>query len=315
MIDVDVEYAPLIEILDNILGEPKSHNTYKFQISYDCPVCSYEIKGLDQTDGKGNFEVNYRFGVYKCWSCGDTHETHGSIEKLIKKFGNAKHLKRYEIVKPESYFIPDSEEKRTTVVKLPKEYVHLHTASDGIKRTHFYKEAKNYLNARNITDDMIKRYSIGFCYQGYYANRIIIPSYDEDYKLNYFIARSYESKTKFKYRNPEAEKEAIIWNEHLIDWDETVYIVEGVFDSIFLPNSIPMLGKSMSELLFKRLYDNAKKVVIILDGDAWDNAVKLYYKLNGGRLWGKVWVVKLPIDKDIADLQGKLEEYEEIQLT
>ena len=44
------------------------------------------------------------------------------------------------------------------------------------------------------------------------------------------------------------------------------------------------------------------------------NSKKIYHKLNGGRLFGKVWTIKLPLDKDIADLQGKLGEYEKIQL-
>ena len=52
----------------------------------------------------------------------------------------------------------------------------------------------------------------------------------------------YTEKGKASY-NPEAQKEIIIFNEHLIDWNEPIYIVEGAFDSIFIPNSIPMLGK------------------------------------------------------------------------
>ena len=109
-----------------------------------------------------------------------------------------------------------------------------------------------------------------------------------------------------KYKNPIAQKEIIIFNEHLINWNETIHIVEGAFDSIFLPNAIPMLGKFISENLFKKLYENAKKIVIVLDGDAWNDAEKLYHKLNCGKLMGKIWIVKLPIDKDIADLQGQI---------
>ena len=93
-----------------------------------------------------------------------------------------------------------------------------------------------------------------------------------------------------------------------------IYIVEGAFDSIFLPNSIPMLGKVMGEKLFSLLYEKALGVVVVLDGDAWENSQKIYHKLNGGRLFGKVWTIKLPLDKDIADLQGKLDDYEKIQL-
>ena len=161
---------------------------------------------------------------------------------------------------------------------------------------------------------MINKYNIGYCYNGAYENRIIIPSYDSKNKINYFIARSWLTKPKLKYKNPESQKEIIIWNEHLIDWEKPIYVVEGVFDSIFLPNSIPMLGKVMSENLFNLLYEKAKKIIIILDPDAWNDTVKLYHKINGGKLFGKVFVIKLEGNKDLADLQGKLDEYKEYQL-
>ena len=75
-----------------------------------------------------------------------------------------------------------------------------------------------------------------------------------------------------------------------------------------------MLGKKLGEYLFKMLYEKAKKITIILDGDAWENAQKLYNQLNGGRLFGKIWISKLPVDKDIADLCGDLSEYPSYQI-
>lgn len=302
----EVDFTPVFEILEDIFGNYKMHNEPKGQVSFDCPVCSYEIKGLDRGDGKGNLEINYKTAVYKCWSCGESHDTHGSLYKLIKKHGTPKHLKKYQLLKPE-----DTEEgfKRTyKKVRLPKEFISFKNVSLGLKLTPQYKQAYNYIKSRNITDKMCERYNIGFCYQGPYENRIIIPSYDENNEINYFIARSYLSRTKMKYKNPEAQKEIIIFNENLIDWDKPIYIVEGAFDSIFIENSIPMLGKFMSEHLFKKLYEKAKKLIIILDPDAWDDAEKLYHKINCGKLMGKVWVVKLEGNSDIADLQGKINE-------
>jgi hypothetical protein len=71
-----------------------------------------------------------------------------------------------------------------------------------------------------------------------------------------------------------------------------------------------MLGKHMSQLLFTTLYEKAKgSITIALDGDAFDNAVKLYHELNGGSLWGRVKIVKLPLDKDVCDLRGQINEY------
>jgi hypothetical protein len=43
------------------------HNDYRCQMSFDCPTCSYEIKGLENGDGKGNLEVNYKYNVYKAF--------------------------------------------------------------------------------------------------------------------------------------------------------------------------------------------------------------------------------------------------------
>jgi DNA primase len=312
MVEHEIDYSAVVDILEDILGEHRLHNDYRGQISFDCPVCSHDIKGLDDGDGKGNLEVNYKRGVYKCWVCAETHDTYGSLYKLLKKYGNAKQLKKYLLLKPED----DGEQpKRTFIqVRLPKEFVSFKDASLGLKMTPQYKQAFNYIQKRNITDLMVQMYNIGFCYTGHYEHRIIIPSYDSENRLNYFIARSYLNNTKMKYKNPEVDKESLIWNEHLINWNDPVYIVEGAFDSIFLPNSIPMLGKFMTQNLFNKLYDNAKKVVIVLDPDAWEDAFRLYHKLNCGKLMGKLWIVKLDGDKDIADLKGDLSGYEIKQL-
>ena len=97
----EVDYSAVFEILEDIFGDYKNHNDYRYQVSFDCPVCSHEIKGLEKGDGKGNLEINYKYGVYKCWVCAESHETHGSIYKLIKKFGNPKQLKKYILLKPE----------------------------------------------------------------------------------------------------------------------------------------------------------------------------------------------------------------------
>ena len=66
----------------------------------------------------------------------------------------------------------------------------------------------------------------------------------------------------------------------------------------------------MSELLFETLYEKAlNTITICLDGDAWKDGVKLYHQLNGGRLYGKVKIIKLTGDKDVADLRGDINEY------
>ncbi|MDB3870656.1 hypothetical protein N9322_01750, partial [bacterium] len=142
----------LIELLHEVLGEENSHYPNKGQISFDCPVCSYDIKGLNTGDGKGNFEVNYYMGVYKCWSCSETMDTHGSINKLFNKWGNRRSRETWKLIGGD--FIKKTE-KKYQKVKLPKEYT---TFKNGIKLSIPYKEAYNYLRKRGLSDDTINKF-------------------------------------------------------------------------------------------------------------------------------------------------------------
>ena len=287
----------LLEILHDILGDEKLHYESKGQISFDCPIC-------DEDRHKGNLEVNYFEHVYKCWSCGDENGTHGPLGKLIDKWGNKKQKKIYNLLQPEEH---KPKEKRKDRLKLPEGFTKF---KDSSLVYPVRRQAYNYLKQRGITDEMIEKYGMGFCDKGKFTGRVIIPSYDSEGELTYFIARSWNPHTKAKYMNPEAEKDIIIFNESLIDWNKDIFLCEGVFDALFLPNSIAMLGKHMSELLLNTLYDKAKgNIIIALDGDAFQDGVRLYEELNGGTLYGKIKVLKLPEDKDVCDLKGQIDEF------
>ena len=52
------------------------------------------------------------------------------------------------------------------------------------------------------------RYGMGYCEEGLYANRIIVPSYSSDGELNYFVGRDiYEG--GMKYKNPPVSKDIV----------------------------------------------------------------------------------------------------------
>ena len=291
------EQEALVELLEDVLGDHGLHYPNRGQISFNCPVC-------DDGRNKHNLEVNYIDGVYKCWSCGDSEGTHGSIKKLFDKYANKRYQKLFNILRPEDN---KKVEKKKPKVVLPDNFI---LFKDSHPVYPVRKQAYNYLKSRGITDTIIEKFGIGFCDKGSHMGRIIIPSYNKKGELNYYVGRSWDPHSRAKYRNPEAEKEKIIFWESLIDWNKDIYLVEGAFDGMFLDNPVVMLGKHMSELLFETIYNNAKaNVIICLDGDAWGNAVKLYHELNGGELWGKVKIVKLPDDRDVCDLKGQIDDY------
>jgi DNA primase len=296
------EIEVLVELLRDVLGKEKQHYESKGQISFDCPVCSAE-KGLDNGDGKGNLEINYSKHVYKCWVCGESLGTQGPLGRLFDKHGTKSQKKVYNLIKPEEF---KQQEDRKPKLKLPEGYT---TFEDSNPRFIPHIEAYRYLQSRGITDDIIKKYKIGYTATGDFAYRIIVPSFNKEGTLNYFVARSFVPK-KMKYKNPTTPKDEIIFNEGLIDWNKDIYLCEGAFDSFFLENSIVMLGKKMSELLFSTLYEKANgNIIICLDEDAWTDALKLYHTLNGGRLYNKIKIIKPPKNMDVADLRGNIDEY------
>jgi DNA primase len=290
------ENEALVELLEDVLGDHGLHYPNRGQISFNCPVC-------DDGRNKHNLEVNYIDNVYKCWSCGDSEGTHGPLGRIFDRYGNKKQKKLYNVFKPETVV---KREKKKKTLKLPEGFTLFKDSSPVYP---VRRQAMNYLKSRGITDEMIEKFGIGFCDKGDHAGRIVIPSYDKKGELNYYIARSWNPMSRAKYKNPEAEKDKIIFWESLVDWNKDIYLVEGAFDGLFVDNPIPMLGKHMSELLFETIYRKAKaNIIICLDADAWQNAVKLYHELHGGDLWDRIKLIKLPDEKDIADLRGEIKD-------
>jgi DNA primase len=287
----------LLEILSNILGDPEKVYDSKLQYGYNCPEC-----GVGQK--KGNLEVSLDKHLFHCWSCGGINDTQGPLGKLIDRYGNKKQKKIYNLLRPEDLTVKEVKKPK---IKLPESYVRI---MDSSERYPVRRQAYAYLKNRGIGDNMIRKYQIGFCDKGSHMGRIIVPSFDKEGELNYYIARSWDPHSRAKYKNPDYEKDKIIFNESLINWKKDIFLVEGVFDGFFVDNSIPLLGKYMSDLLFNTIYEKARgEITIGLDGDAFKDAVKLYEQLNGGRLFGKIKILKLPNDKDICDLRGNINEY------
>jgi DNA primase len=290
----------LLDILCEILGDPEKVYDSKLQYGYNCPECGLEER-------KGNLEVSLEKHLFHCWACGDVNGTHGTLGKLIDKYGNKKQKKIYCLLQPEEQKPKEKQKNKLKLLKLPEGFT---LFKDSSLVYPIRRQAYNYLIKRGITDNIIDKYGIGFCDKGSFSGRIIIPSYDSKNQLNYFIARSWDPNSRAKYKNPESAKDEIIFFESTINWDEDIYLCEGAFDAIFLPNSIAMLGKHLSELLFTTIYEKAKgDIILALDGDAFDNAVKIYRELNGGSLYGRIKIIKLPKDKDVCDLKGQIDKF------
>lgn len=288
-------------ILIDVLGKPKRRQESKQQYAFDCPTCSAEKNEYDG-DGKGNLEVNLADGVYHCWACGETHGTRGGLKKLFKSFANPNQIKKLKMIGFDlSEFKAKVKEKNVIEdLTLPKGFI---SFEEGNPKSILYKQAWNYLiKERKLLPETIFKFKMGYVSGGYYDSRVVIPSYDINNELNYWVTRTYVN-AKPKYLNPESDKEQIIFNECCLNWDSDIYLVEGPFDHLVVHNSIPILGKKISDKLMYSLFNKASaNVIILLDADAMTDTKKHYLKLNVGKLFDRIKVVELKEGYDIAKI-------------
>lgn len=301
------------EIVEGVIGKPRRETDGWME--YNCVYCAQE-KGVE-SDGKYNLAVNYGEDMktkpfFHCWRCG----TSGKLSKLLKDFGSSDSLSSYynelkNIKKSLLYkidFDGDLEDFQIeNTIELPKDFRKISV------KDKYAKEAIDYLRKRNIGNYFIEYYNIG--YVPYWSSdkemrsRIIIPSYDEYGELNYYVARDYTGKRKLrKYNNPDIKKTMFVFNEDKINWYEDVTLVEGAFDHMVIPNSIPLLGKTLKRdyATFNAVVTKAKaNVNVLLDDDALADAKKIYKLLNSTTLNGRVRLIVCPDGYDASDIYQK----------
>jgi DNA primase len=161
----------------------------------------------------------------------------------------------------------------------------------------------------------ILRYNIGYCVEGVYAKRIIIPSYDDMGILNYFVGRDYSSRSSIAYINPKVSKNVVAFDNQ-INWKYPLFIVEGMFDAMAVKrNAIPQLGKTLSRKLQQKIIQqSATDIYLALDNDAIRFALKAAERL----MKENINVYMVPMDgKDPSaigfdDMQTRIKSAEKI---
>ena len=288
----------VITALTNVLGNGVTLKGN--EIAYYCPFCNHH---------KPKLQVNTETQKWHCWTCNSGGK---KLTSLLRKLDvDRKTISVIREIYGDSNWTPQQEDAETKVfISLPKEFISLAEEPKGFNPE--YKHALYYLTQRGIGIKDIIKYNIGYCKEGLYSRRVIIPSYNSDGSLNYFISRSYYPEEKMKYKNPPISKN-IICLESQINWNEPIILCEGVFDAITIKrNAIPLLGKFPSKQLVEKIFmSGVSDIVISLDNDAMTEALKAgeYFRKQGINV--KMMYLK---DKDAADM-GYEKFYEELKNT
>jgi hypothetical protein len=280
----------LIALVNSVLGTGKS--TARGNYAYHCPFCNHHKSKLEI-----NFTENKKGeNPWHCWACDRKGKKIYQIFKHIQVPSNTM-AKLRSIVKTE---FNDKEVVVEEKVSLPKEFKSLLNIS---KTDILGRHALTYLKSRNINEEDIVKYNIGYCETGRYAKMVIIPSYNENGNLNYFTGRSFEKEPSVKYRNPSVSRDIIPF-ELFINWEIPFILCEGPFDAIAIKrNAIPLLGKNIQSNLMKKIVmSSVEKIYIALDKDAQKQALSFCERLmNEGK---EVYLVDMQ-DKDPSEMGFK----------
>ena len=258
----------VISLLESVMGRGKINSNDN--IAFHCPFCHHNKKKM---------EVNIVTQYWHCWVCNAAGR---KLAVLFRKLN----VQREKIAKlvdllDDVEWKPSKTTTDTPVLQLPEGYRPLWKLQEMSPE---YRNAVHYLKGRNITIHDILKYRIGYCRKGPYKGKIIIPSYDANGSLNYFVARAYYTEDKFKHKNPPASKDIVGFELH-INWKMPIILVEGAFDAIAIKrNCIPLFGKTISNTLKKRIVEKGvKDIYICLDLDARKQALETaeYFMSNG----------------------------------
>jgi hypothetical protein len=263
----------LNEVSHELDERPKTGEKRKF--AFYSPFCN---------DTEKKCVMWFPSGRFRCYKSGEEGDFFKFI-KLIKNlnsYSEAKYyfiknyLKSNDLIKN---FInretQDFEEKEVDEIKLP----------EGSEKFNKLKHIKyfNYLKDRELSSETIDLINL-FIEQK--TQRIIFPIYSNDNsKLLYYTGRSIDKNQKLRWVDAVSKhKSEVVFslNKNL----QTIYLVEGIFDSLKIDGGVSLLGSYLHETIEKELISkNYYKIIVVMDNDlpGLEAQLKIILKLKKKR--------------------------------
>jgi len=253
-----MEYKFLLGELETILG--KGYKKSKDNYAFHCPVCNHRKPKLEVKLPTNNIGEN----PWECWVCAGrgTKMKGKSIKTLLERL-KVPEKKAKQVLKYIHKGLEKSYKVEERTIALPSTFRRL---IDGSKSSIPVQRIIKYLNSREIYEADILRYNLGYHASGKHQGKLIVPSYDSNNVLNYYITKGIKPGS---YLKPDFD-ENIIFFENLINWREPIVLCEGVFDAMTVKrNAIPVIGKKLPVLLQNKLITaKVQDVYLAYDADA-----------------------------------------------
>lgn len=225
---------------------------------FRCNICNDSKKNKFKKRGYLLFHNNK--WSFKCHNCGISM----SADKWLKKYFPTQY-KQYIVEllqnrEPENNPIPviitppvkrvyDEEKEVSSFISILK------------GTTDIFQKAKDFCINRKIPTSVWNKWFVST--RGSFGGRLIIPFIDNEGKIYHYQARTLYNQEP-KYLNRVGDKQ--VYNIYNVDKTKPIQVCEGPIDSLFLNNSLAVLGCSLSDEMFQSV-KNLGKIYWLFDFD------------------------------------------------
>jgi hypothetical protein len=305
--------ADFIDFISKSFGE---YQFSKNNINIVCPICK---KTKDDSYSKKKLAIkidDLKSHLVHCWVCGyksnnlihllKTYKSKEHLEVYLKDFFNSGLILSLDDPEEEQFFSTEESE-----LKLPDDFQLLAPMFQNNSNNHWIvNRAFTYLKTRdllNLRDLWYWKFGISTSETNKELwNRIIIPSFDSDGKLNYWTSRTVQKNYFPKYHNPWVDRRDIVFNEINIDWKKELFLVEGPFDLCKCPeNATCVLGSELNVKykLFQKIVENNTPIILAFDPDAVNKRARVAKLFNEYSI--SVRVVNIPTEFEDVGAMSK----------
>ena len=243
---LDTKYIQLVSPRLTLFTKKKA-DLFNFR----CPYCGDSQKRKNKARGY-LFKIKNDF-IYKCHNCGVGRTLSNFLKDqdsflhdqyIMEKFKEGRTGKGTIVPNPKFNFKEPKFKKGDVDLEKISELNTEHPAREyleqrGIKDLEYFyycPKFKAWTNEQKKTFDNLRQDS----------PRIIIPFRDKDGKLFGYQGRSLAPSAKMRYITIMLDEDKPkIFGQDRINYDESVYVVEGPFDSTFIQNSVAMAGSDL----------------------------------------------------------------------
>ena len=227
------------------------------EVKVNCPFC-----GDKEYKGTLWLTNTYRW-CYTCWRASCQCSGHGILAtKWLKQVNPGLYSEYDEEVKSlyqksredGDKMKKEIEKKRAEDAAKQKKLLEEAIRRDRAETRNFKKitvpgacrdAAVQFCKSRMIPESVWKKFF--YADEGKYKNRVIIPFYDKEGKIEFFQGRSLDKDEKIKYLSRIGS--TALYNWDFLDKTKPIAVLEGPIDSLFVENSTATVGAGSSSNL------------------------------------------------------------------